>query len=183
MPKPQPGSSNASSPTSRIAFTPSSTDNGSEFTDRFAVDMKNKPHDRPSAGIPLTASAPTKGRAPPRQALSTADQWPRRALQPSNRRGHRPSARARHRTSPVRLARRSRRLPWRFVHDYNRTRLKVSDTSPRSKSSTISGPNTCAGTSGESRNDICSCTVYLNSSDLMMIGTTLVCSMTLPMST
>src|SRR5712671_5397772 len=24
------------------------TDNGSEFTDRFAVDMKNKPHDRPS---------------------------------------------------------------------------------------------------------------------------------------
>ena len=29
------------------------TDNGSEFTDRFAVDMKNKPHDRPSGRHPF----------------------------------------------------------------------------------------------------------------------------------
>ena len=29
------------------------TDNGSEFTDRFAVDMKDKPHDRPSGRHPF----------------------------------------------------------------------------------------------------------------------------------
>ena len=33
------------------------TDNGAEFTDRFAVDMKNKPPGRPSGNHPLIASA------------------------------------------------------------------------------------------------------------------------------
>jgi len=35
------------------------TDNGAEFTDRFAVDMKNKPPGRPSGNHPSISSAPT----------------------------------------------------------------------------------------------------------------------------
>ena len=35
------------------------TDNGSEFTDRFAVDKKGKPQDKPSGETPSTGSAPS----------------------------------------------------------------------------------------------------------------------------
>ena len=52
-PRPRRAFSSASSPTSPIAVHTILTDNGAEFTDRFAVDMKDKPHDRPSGNHPF----------------------------------------------------------------------------------------------------------------------------------
>jgi len=64
------------------------TDNGSEFTDRFAVDMKNKPEGRPSGRHPLTRPArcsrsnivwPNRSdRRPMAWSSASTDAWPRR---------------------------------------------------------------------------------------------------------
>ena len=70
------------------------TDNGSEFTDRFAVDMPGKPEGKPSGN---------HHRASADKALQAANQRHGRALQPPHRRGHRPGEEARHRPPAVRL--------------------------------------------------------------------------------
>jgi transposase-like protein len=88
------------------------TDNGAEFTDRFAVDMKNKPPGRPFRQSPVRSRLrQPEDRSPPDQTLSATNQRPRRTLQPPDHRGHRPGTQARQRAAHFSMPRRSRRLP------------------------------------------------------------------------
>jgi Integrase core domain len=77
------------------------TDNGSEFTDRFAVDKKGKPHDKPSGQHPsdrvCTQRAFTHRLARP---FRPQTQWYGRTLQPPPRRASRPDAAKPHRPPP-----------------------------------------------------------------------------------
>jgi len=69
------------------------TDNGSEFTDRFAVDKKRKPHDRPSGEHPFDRLCAARAVThPSHSAVPAADQRHGRALQPASRRASRPHA-------------------------------------------------------------------------------------------
>src|SRR5258707_7052461 len=68
------------------------TDNGSEFTDRFAVDKKDKPHDKPSGASLRPRLCPACHRPPPHPAFPAANQRHGRALQPPPRRAPRPRA-------------------------------------------------------------------------------------------
>ena len=127
------------------------TDNGSEFTDRFAVDMKDKPHNRPSGRHPfdrLCAKRKIDHRLtrPYRpQTNGLAERFNRRIAEAIGREPKRGIAHRRFASHADRDA-----FLYRFVHDYNITRLKcLGYLAPSQALNNPPGPNTFAGANGE----------------------------------
>ena len=124
------------------------TDNGSEFTDRFAVDMKDKRHDRPSGCHPfdqLCAQHKINHRLtrPFRpQTNGLVERFNRRIVEAICRQPKRGIA---HRLFASHAER--DRFLLGFVRDYNRTRLKcLGYLAPLQALANPPGPNTKAGT-------------------------------------
>ena len=128
------------------------TDNGSEFTDRFAVDMKNKPHDRPSGRHPFDrlcrehAIEHRLTRPYHQQTNGLVERFNRRIVEAIGREPKRGSAHRLFLSHDDRNA-----FLNRFVHDYNRTRLKCLGYLAPINALNPTGPNTSAGTSGTNR--------------------------------
>jgi transposase InsO family protein len=105
------------------------TDNGSEFTDRFAVDKKDKPHDKPSGAHPFDRACARHAIAhrltrPFRpQTNGMVERFNRRLAEHLDRV---PQNRAAHHRRFVDHAERDAYLHT-FVADYNRTRLRSLD--------------------------------------------------------
>jgi transposase InsO family protein len=125
------------------------TDNGSEFTDRFAVDMKGKPLDRPSGNHPfdqLCARRDISHRLtrPFRpQTNGMVERFNRRIGEAIAREPKRGAAK---RTFPSHTDRDA--FLYRFVNDYNRTRLRcLNYKSPAELLANLTGHNTFAGAS------------------------------------
>jgi transposase-like protein len=124
------------------------TDNGSEFTDRFAVDMKDKPRDRPSGRHPFDRLCAKHGidhrltRPFRPQTNGLVERFNRRLADAIARQPKRGIA---HRMFASHLDRDA--FLNRFVHDYNRTRLKcLGYVAPLHALANPPGPNTQAGT-------------------------------------
>ena len=127
------------------------SDNGSEWTDRFAVDKKNKPKDRPSGGHSFDRLCAERGIAhkltrPFRpQTNGMVERFNRRIGEhlerlPRDRAGH-------HRRFNSHDERNTYLLE--FVENYNRTRLKcLSYKAPIEAVANLPGPNTKAGGEG-----------------------------------
>ncbi len=123
------------------------TDNGSEFTDRFAVDMKNKPHDRPSGchlfdlicaerAIDHRLTRPYRP-----QTNGLVERFNRRIVEAIGRQPKRGIA---HRLFESHADRDAFLLG--FVRDYNRTRLKcLGYLAPLQALANPPGLNTFAG--------------------------------------
>ena len=124
------------------------TDNGSEFTDRFAVDKKDKPHDKPSGAHPFDRACARHAIAhrltrPFRpQTNGMVERFNRRLAEHLDRV---PQNRAAHHRRFVDHAERDAYLHT-FVADYNRTRLRSLDYhAPAELLAKLAGHNTKAG--------------------------------------
>ena len=127
------------------------TDNGSEFTDRFAVDKKGKPHDKPSGTHAFdrlcAARAITHRLTRPfrPQTNGMVERFNRRLGEHLDRV---PQNRTAHHRRFVDHAERDAYLNT-FVADYNRTRLRCLDyQAPAELLAKLAGHNTKAGTHG-----------------------------------
>jgi transposase InsO family protein len=125
------------------------TDNGSEFTDRFAVDKKDKPHDKPSGHHPFDRVCAERvishrlARPFRPQTNGMVERFNRRLGDHLNRM---PQNRAAHHRRFLDHAERDAYLNT-FVADYNRTRLRcLGYQAPAELLANLSGHNTCAGT-------------------------------------
>lgn len=123
------------------------TDNGSEFTDRFAVDKKNKPQGKPSGQHPFDLVCARHGiehrltRAFRPQTNGLVERFNRRMAEAIGRQPKRGTA---HRLFESHDDR--DKFLHRFVKDYNRTRLKCLDyRAPAEVLANLPGPNTKAG--------------------------------------
>jgi transposase InsO family protein len=124
------------------------TDNGSEFTDRFAVDKKDKPHDKPSGAHPFDRACARRAithrlTQPFRpQTNGMVERFNRRLGEHLNRV---PQNRAAHHRRFLDHAERDAYLHT-FVADYNRTRLRCLDyQAPAELVAKLTGHNTKAG--------------------------------------
>jgi transposase InsO family protein len=124
------------------------TDNGSEFTDRFAVDKKTKPHDKPSGQHPFDRLCAERAithrltRPFRPQTNGMVERFNRRLGEHLNRV---PQNRAAHHRRFHDHAERDAYLD-RFVADYNRTRLRCLDyQAPAELLAKLAGHNTKAG--------------------------------------
>jgi transposase-like protein len=123
------------------------TDNGSESTDRFAVDMKDKPRDRPSGRHPFDRLCVQHGihhrltRHYRPQTNGLVERFNRRIADAIGRQPKRGIA---HRLFLSHADRDA--FLTRFFHDYNRTRLKCLYTAPLEALDNLTGHNTHAGT-------------------------------------
>jgi transposase InsO family protein len=127
------------------------TDNGSEWTDRFAVDKKNKPKDCPSGDHPVDRLCAARAirhkltRPFRPQTNGMVERFNRRLTEhldrvPFNRAGHHRRFHSQQERDAYLLA---------FVHDYNRTRLKcLGYRAPLEVLANLPGPHTQAGVQG-----------------------------------
>jgi transposase InsO family protein len=128
------------------------TDNGSEFTDRFAVDKKGKPHDKPSGTHPFDLACAARALAhrltrPFRpQTNGMVERFNRRLGDHLDRM---PQNRAAHHRRFLDHAERDAYLTT-FVADYNRTRLRcLAYQAPADLLAKLAGHNTFAGAGSE----------------------------------